>query len=379
MAMPAIAPALAGRRIAFVCPPGAPLQSMRDMLVGDLIARNHRVLVLASEFSYADMRALTEVGAEHAVFTPAANGPKLFAEWKVVGALKQALTAWVPHIVVAYGSRTMVYGALAAKGAGVERIVLIVDALPEQRFGGTLLADEMPAWRYGQALRSSDAAIFHNRDDVALMTKLALVPATVPVTVVPGAGVDLEGQPVLPLPALGHGLVFLMIGSLERRRGVLEYCAAATAMRRRSPTSRFLYASLPAEGPGAISAFELAQFPDVEYLGPVADHPEALQQCHVFVYPSCAEGMPQPVLQAMAAGRPIVTTNIPGCRDTVDERVNGCFAPPRDVDALAEAMESFLKRPDLIPAMARASRAKAERFSTAGSVRKAMLDVLRIE
>jgi glycosyltransferase involved in cell wall biosynthesis len=63
----------------------------------------------------------------------------------------------------------------------------------------------------------------------------------------------------------------------------------------------------------------------------------------------------------------------------VDERVNGCFAAPRDVDGLAEAMESFLKRPDLIPAMARASRAKAERFSTAGSVRQAMLDVLRIE
>ena len=138
MAMPAIAPARAAR-VAFVCPPGAPLQYLRDMLVGDLIARHHRVLVLAPEFSYADMRALTAVGAEHAVCTPDANGPKLFAEWKAIGGLKQALTAWAPHVVVAYGSRTMVHGALAAKAAGVERIVLVVDALPEQRFGGTLL------------------------------------------------------------------------------------------------------------------------------------------------------------------------------------------------------------------------------------------------
>ena len=74
-----------------------------------------------------------------------------------------------------------------------------------------------------------------------------------------------------------------------------------------------------------------------------------LEQCHVFVYPSRADGMPQPVLQAMAAGRPIVTTNIAGCRDTVDERVNGCLVAPRDAEALAEGMESYLKRPDLIP------------------------------
>ena len=89
--------------------------------------------------------------------------------------------------------------------------------------------------------------------------------------------------------------------------------------------------------------------------------------------------MPQPVLQAMAAGRPILTTNIAGCRDTVDERVNGCLVAPRDAEALAEAMESYLKRPDLIPAMARASRAKAERFCTAASVKRSMMDMLRLE
>ena len=63
----------------------------------------------------------------------------------------------------------------------------------------------------------------------------------------------------------------------------------------------------------------------------------------------------------------------------VDERVNGCFVAPRDADALADAMESYLKRPDLIPAMARASRAKAERFSTASSVKRTMLELLRLE
>jgi len=379
MALLAITPATGVQRIAFVCPPGAPLQQLRDMLFSEVISRNNNVLVVAPEFSSADVRALDELGVEHDVFTADGSGLKLFADWKAIGGLKETLIDWEPDVVIAYGAKIMVYGALAAKGAHAERIVLIVDGLPEHRFSGALGADEMPAWRYGQALRTADEAVFHNRDDLALLKKLGLVPHVLPVAVVPGAGVDLDGQAVLPLPALGHGLVFLMIASLERRRGVLEYCAAAKAVRQRAPSSRFLLASLPAEGAAPVTCAELAQFADVEYLGVAADHPGALGECHVFVYPSCVGGIPQPVLQAMAAGRPILTTNIPGCRDTVDERVNGCLVAPRDAEALAEALESYLKRPDLIPAMARASRAKAERFCTAGSVKRSMMEVLRLE
>ncbi|MBC7832023.1 MAG: glycosyltransferase [Hyphomicrobium sp.] len=380
MAMPAAAPvAGAQQRVAFVCPPGAPLQLIRDMLVREVVARHHRVLVVAPEFRDDDVRGLDDIGAEHAVCAPDANGLKLFSDWKAIGGLRQVLTDWSPQQVVACGAKTMIYGALAAKSAGAERVVLVVDALPEHRFSGALAPDEMPAWRYGQALRAADEAVFQNRDDLALLRKLALVPEGLPVAIVPGAGVETESRQVLPLPAIGQGLVFLMIASRERRRGVMEYCAAATALRRRAPTSRFLFASLPAESSVAITATELAQHPDVEYLGEAIDHSAALEQCHVFVYPSCAEGMPQPLLQAMTAGRPIVTTNVPGCRDTVDERVNGCFVAPRDADALAEAMESYLKRPDLIPAMARASRAKAERFGTAASVRRTMLELLMLE
>ena len=176
MAMPAAAAEIGARRVAVVCPPGAPLQQLRDMLVGDVISRSHRVLVVAPEFSYADVRALNQLGAEHAVYAPDGNGLKLFADWKAIGSLKQVLADWSPSIVVAYGSKTMVYGALAAKSAGAERIVLVVDTLPEQRFTGALGADEMPAWRYGQALRAADEAVFHNRDDLALLKKLALVP-----------------------------------------------------------------------------------------------------------------------------------------------------------------------------------------------------------
>ena len=86
--------------------------------------------------------------------------------------------------------------------------------------------------------------------------------------------------------------------------------------------------------------------------------------------------MPRSVLEAMAAGRPIITTNGPGCRETVDERINGCLVPPSDPTALAASMETFLKRPDLIPSLARASRAKAERRFDERAVNATLMGVM---
>ena len=378
MVVAAMVPHPAMQRIAFVCPPGSPLRQLRELLFAEVASRGHRVLAVAPEFTGADLRALSEVGAQHAVVAPDAGGPKLFADWKAIGRLKQTLAEFAPHVVVAYGGQTMVHGALAAKAIGAGRILVIVDGLPEHRFVGPLAADEMPAWRYGQALRAANEAIFHNRDDLALLKKLGLVPAALPAAVVPGAGVDLQRFLVLPLPPIGHGLVFLMIAGLDRRRGLMEYCAAAAQLRERSPSSRFLLGVLPDEGALAIDMGELERQTDVEYVGLAEEHSELLQEAHVFVYPGYAEGMPQPLLRALAAGRPVLTTNTAGCREAVDERVNGCLVEPRDADALAAAMESFLRRPDLIPAMARASRGKAERFASSDAVRASMLSSLKL-
>jgi glycosyltransferase involved in cell wall biosynthesis len=377
MAMVATVPRPEAQRIAFVCPPGTSLRQLRAGLFAEVAAR-HRVLVVAPQFSRADLNALADLGAEHAVFAGEGSGLKLLADWRAVAGLKQVLASWAPHVVLARGGQMMVYGALAAKAAGVGRTVVVVDGLPEHRFAGPLAADEMPAWRYGQALRAASAAIFHNRDDLALLKNLGVFPDALAATVVPGDGVDLD-QAALPLPPLGHGLVFLMIAGLDRRRGVMEYVKAAGLLRQRAPTCRFLLAVLPEEGAQAVDMEELERSSNVEYVGLAGAHPELLSEAHVFVYPAYAEGMPQPLLAALAAGRPVVTTNVAGCRETVDERVNGCLVAPRDAEALAEAMESFLRRPDLIPAMARASRAKAERFATAAAVRRTLIDTLQIE
>jgi len=378
MALPATAPAPARQRIAFVCPSGAPIRQLGDILFREVLSRGHRVLAVASAFGEGDAQVLAALGAEHVSVAPEAAGFKLFADWKSISALKEALKNWAPDVVVACGGRTMVHGALAAKGAGVSRIILAVDGLPEHRFAGALASDEMPAWRYGQALREASAAVFSNHDDLALLQKLGVVPATLPVAVIAGTGVELDDRPPLPLPPLDHGLRFLMIGGLDRRRGIMEYCEAAAKLRARSPSSRFRLAALPEEAAQPLDMGALEARDGIELADAADEHHQLLGAAHVFVYPGYAEGMPRPLLQALAAGRPIVTTDVAGCREAVEDGVNGCLVRPRDADALAEAMEGLLRRPDRIPAMARASRAKAERFETAAAVRASWLDLLHL-
>jgi glycosyltransferase involved in cell wall biosynthesis len=379
MAMPAAAPATGVRRVAVVCTSGEPLQLLRRSLMSEIAARRHKILVVAPEFTAADIHALEEIGAERAVFADQHNGLKLFADWKAIGALKGILAAWAPHTVFGCGAKPMIYAALAAHGAGAERVVLLVNSLPEHRFTGALAADEMPAWRYSQAMRAADEAVFFNRDDLGLLKRLGILPSALPTTVVVGAGVDLAQHGMLPLPPLHDGLVFLMVAELDRRRGVVEYCGAARELRERAPNCRFLLAGSPGEGALSMQPDEIAAYgPAVEYLGPAQDIRALLAMSHIFVYPSHGEGMPQPVLEAMSAGRPIVTTDVAGCRDTVDDRVNGCFAEPRVARSLAAAMESFLKRPDLIPPIARASRAKAERFCGVDTVNRSLLSALAL-
>jgi glycosyltransferase involved in cell wall biosynthesis len=375
MAMPAPAAATGTKRLAIVVSSGEVLRRLGTSLIAKVAGGGHRVLALAPNFSGSDARRLDELGVERAAYLADASGPRLFADWKAVGLLKDLLADWAPDIVLACGAKPMVYATLAAKSAGADRIVVIVDQLPQRRFAGELAADEMPAWRYGQALRSVDEAVFYNQEDLSLMQRLGLIPPGLSIATVSGLGVDLQGQAITPLPPLGQGLVFLMIAPLDRRKGVIDYCEAARELRARAPNSRFLLAGAPVDGPMGVAREELAGGA-VEYLGRAEDPSALLAQCHVFVYPSHAEGMPQPVLDALTAGRPVIASDVIGCRETVDERVNGCLVVPGNPRELALAMESFLKRPDLIPSLARASRAKAERFSSVDEVNATLLAAL---
>jgi glycosyltransferase involved in cell wall biosynthesis len=197
-----------------------------------------------------------------------------------------------------------------------------------------------------------------------------------PTLIVPGSGIDLKSFRAAPLPSREPGLVFLMLGRLERRRGVLEYKAAAQRLKLRWPQAQFRFAGPTSDEPDAVSPDALVEGGAVDYLGHLEDVRPALAASHVFVYPSYWEGMPRSVLEALATGRAVITTTTPGCSETVDEKVSGCVVPPADVAALATAMESYLANPDQVVAGSRAARLKAERRFDAKHVNASMMRIL---
>jgi glycosyltransferase involved in cell wall biosynthesis len=366
------------KRLAIIAPDGESLLRQRAELIAEVLAHRHSVLALVPEASAATLPSLSQRGLAAATYPMPRNVPHMLADGKAVTALTAALVEWRPHVVLCFGAKPMLLGAMAAKKAGVVRRVGLMTTLAD---GMNSEAAAIPAWGWRRLLRGGlealDGIVFHNAAHRARLHALGLLRPELAIAVVPGAGVDLMHHALQPLPALTEAgtaaLNFLMIARKDAAKGISEFCQAAKAVRERAPDTRFILA-----GPdGDLAAAKIAAFGDiVQVLGDQDDIRPLLAAAHVVVVPSWGEGLPRILLEALATGRPVITSDIAGCREAVDERVNGILVPPRDAAALADAMLSFLKRPDLIPAMARASRSKAERRFDVRGVNGVLMGVL---
>ncbi len=199
---------------------------------------------------------------------------------------------------------------------------------------------------YRLALRQAAGVMFQNPDDWDLFIRLGLVPPTLPITLINGSGVDLERYALSQLP---EAPVFLLIARLLADKGLREYDQAARRLKARYPQARFLLGGDLDRNPLGIRAPELADWQadgTIEYLGHLDEVHPAFAAARVYVLSSYREGTPHTVLEAMAMGRPIVTTDAPGCRETVVDGVNGFLVPVRDAAALEHAMERFILQPD---------------------------------
>ena len=360
---------------------GPSLITFRSHLVGSLVSRGHDVLCLAPDFSEEVRAQVLKLGAKTADYPLSRRGLNPFNDFKSMRALLAQMRSFRPDIVMGYTPKPAIYGSLAARLAHVPRIVPMITGLG-YAFLGRSRRDRSVQFisrrLYARAFRSSHAAVFHNQDDAHQLVQSKVIPDGLPTHIVGGSGVSLSDFRESPLPATQDGLTFLMIARLLKYKGVVEFCEAARIIRKTAPASRFVLVGPEEAGPGGLTAAQMMHWQDcVTYAGPQADVRPYLSQCHVFVLPSYdGEGLPRTILEAMAVGRAIITTDARGCRETVDERVNGCLVPVANAEALAEAMRSFLRRPDLLPAMARASRQKATRLFDVEIVTQDMLAIL---
>jgi glycosyltransferase involved in cell wall biosynthesis len=282
-----------------------------------------------------------------------------------------------PDYVLGYTVKPVIYGTLAAWFARVpNRFALITGlgyAFTGEPTGPRRLLRRFIQNLYRFSLSCADKVFFQNPDDELLFRELGLLKSSVPSCIVNGSGVDVSEYQVSPLPSQP---VFLLIARLLGDKGVREYAAAAMQVRSRYPSARFLLVGWIDDNPDAISQLELDAWVEsgvIEYLGKLSDVRPAINQSSIYVLPSYREGTPRTVLEAMAMGRAIITTDAPGCRETVVDGDNGFLVPVRNVPMLVEAMLDLASNPEVVAHMGARSRLIAEKKYDVHNVNAIML------
>ena len=268
-----------------------------------------------------------------------------------------------PDIVHHVAMKPVLYGSVAAKVVGRARVV---NAIAGMGWLFTGQDDGRARWLQPlvrQALKrlaSTGVTIVQNRDDRELLEGLGVDSSRI--RLIPGVGVDLNAFRPAPTPPGPPTVV--MPTRLLRDKGVVEFVEAARLLRSRGIAARFVIAGEPDPlNPASVSPDDIQAWTKeglIEHPGYVADMPGLLARSHVVCLPSYREGLPKSLTEAAAAGRAIVTTDVPGCRETVRDGYNGFLVPARSVTELATALERLIVDPVLRDEMGRHSRAVAE-------------------
>ncbi|WP_415719309.1 glycosyltransferase family 4 protein [Maridesulfovibrio sp.] len=278
----------------------------------------------------------------------------LTALWGLVKILKEVS----PEAVLSYTIKPVIYGSIAARLAGIKNIYSLITGLGYafgQTSGKRGLLFKLVKNMYRAALACNKAVMFQNPDDRDLFKKQGIIPAAKATVITNGSGVDLEHYSSSPVPQ--GDPVFLCIARLLNEKGVREFAEAGTRLKEKYPQAEFRLVGPHDHGPDSISDDLIAAWQNsgIDCIGPVDDVRKELKNCSVYVLPSYREGTPRSVLEAMASGRAIVTTDATGCRETVIEGQNGFMVPVKNISALEQAMEKFILHPELMQPMGDAS------------------------
>lgn len=358
------------------------LLNFRGQLMQDLLLANLEVHVASPDLNENSQirKKLEELKIVVHEISMKRTGMNPLTDLKTIYQIYKLMLSVKPFYFLAYTHKPVIYGNLAATLARIPKRFSLITGL-----GYTLQSEKkwlnfIVIFMYRISLLGSDKIFFQNPDNEAQFLKLKIIRADKNKSIlVNGSGIDVDKFKLTSLP---KNIKFLLIARLLFDKGILEYFEAASVVKKLYPKVVFGLVGWFDENPNSISESVLMEYVktgDIEFHGRLEDVKPVIADSSVYVLPSYSEGTPRTVLEAMSMGRPIITTDAPGCRETVINNKNGFLIPIKNSDHLVSSMIKFIKDPNLITTMGAESRKIAEEKYDVKKVNSIMLAGMGID
>lgn len=318
-------------------------------MIKDFIRNGHTVIALGSEPEVDWKDKFKENNIEYKQLYVERNGVNPLKDIKTYRELNKFMKKEKPDKVFAYQAKTAVYSSIAAKLNGINEVYLLIAGLGSI-FRGTGFKNKIVKTimkiEYRVACKCSKKVFFQNNDDKNEFIRSGLI-KDYKTVIINGSGVNLNKFKPTPLP---KEPTFLFIGRLIKDKGIMEYLDACKEVKKKNPNVRCLLVGPYDSNPSALKPEELQPYIDsgiIECFGEQSDVRPYIAQCSTYVLPSYHEGTPKTVLEAMAMGRSIITSNAPGCRETVSDGVNGYLVEVKDIRGLIDKMDYLISHPEI--------------------------------
>ncbi|MBR3319630.1 glycosyltransferase family 4 protein [Candidatus Saccharibacteria bacterium] len=367
------------KKILMIAPKTDTFVNFRGDLIRDIRKKGYDVTVVIPEDDCK--KFFKENGVKTRLINLDKNSTSVLNTLAYYRDLKTIIAEEHPDKVFSYTIKPVIFGSLAAHSVGVKEIYSLICGL------GLLFSSysmKIRALRaicgvlYKRALKHNSKVIFQNQDDIDEFIKRKYVKKS-QCELVNGSGVNLEKFKRNKLP---RNISFIMVSRVLKEKGVLEYFEAAKIVKEKYPEVHFTYIGAIDKNKNAINLEMLEPYIKekiVEYVPETKKVEEYLAKSSVFVLPSYyREGIPKTLLEATAMGRPIITTNTPGCKETVIEKKNGLFVKTRSIDDLSNKIIYVIKHKDSLQKMGDASYAICLEKFTIGAINNRMKQIMRI-
>jgi len=355
------------------------LINFRGELIKLFIANGHKVVAIANGASSEEIDKITTLGVKYIDYSVERSGLNPFSDLKTVLNFLKIFKVEKPDVILAYTIKPVIWGGIAARLFPKIKFYGLITGLGFAFQSGGVkrtLLTSIVAFLYRLALIKSPKVIFQNPDNLQVFCDKKIIKSK-QAERVNGSGVDLshfvKSKPTAKV------FTFLTIARLLGDKGLREYAAAAIIVKKKHPD--VVFQLLGPEDPSldGIPIDEVNEWQNdgyIDYLGATGDVRPYLSGCNVFVLASYHEGMPRTVLEAMATARPILTTNVPGCKETVIDGVNGFLVEKQSIKQLAEKMIWFIENQDQWQAMADESRDIAVELFDVHKVNERLMEIM---